>query len=501
MLNMSPNGHATMLKSVLNCFKASRLLGAGLLAMGLCFAPIPSFAHGDIELPHLGDPTQGVLPKHKEQQLGKAFIQRIRQQVRFVHDPFVLDYIESLGQSLASYTDARNHPFRFYTVLDKSVNAFAGPDSQIAVNTGLIALTRSESELASVMAHEIAHVSQRHIARSYEKANALTIPSIAAALAALALATYDPQAGSAALYSALAGSQQAMTDHIRESEKEADRVGIDILSKAGFDPRGMVTFFELLEQSKQFNAYNIPEFLMTHPLTESRITDAEHRAQEKNPTHRPSSLEYFFVKAKTHLISESSHIDKTKFFRAGSKSSYGHERAAMLYGLITMLIDKQEYDEAKQWLDRMPTEYIGYSPIQILQAWLLKEQGKIAEGVRILEQALKTKPEDSVLSLGLVELYVAQKSFKKAKALLLTQTRLFPERTGLYHWLATVNQRLGNYPQAQLARAEIYYLKGNLTRAINELTKGIKESDSGSSDALKLIARRDALRQLKEDMS
>ncbi len=488
-------------------YKSSALLSVARKLLSICLlvgiglAPTQSIAINDFELPNLGDPTQKMLPKHKERQLGQAFILSIRQQVHFVNDPFILDYIENLGQSLASYTDSHHHPFRFYTVLDKTVNAFAGPDSQIAVNTGLMALTRNESELASVIAHEIAHVSQRHIARSYEKASKLTIPSIAGALASLALATYDPQIGSAALYSTLAGSQQAMTDHIRESEKEADRVGIDILAKAQFDPKGMISFFEMLEQSKQFNQFELPEFLMTHPLTESRINDAEHRAQEKPPVERPSSQEYFFVKAKIQLNSDASNLDKIKFFKTGAKNAYGHERAAMLYGLISMLIQKQEYKEAKKWLKQIPSEYLGYSPNQILHAWLLKEEGNITEGIQLLEKALKTKPDDAGLSLALIELYVTQESFKKAKAILLSQTRLYPERIGLFHWLAIVNRRLGEYPLAQLARAEIYYLRGNLSRAIDELTKGIKESQSGTSTTLRLIARRDALKALEDDLS
>jgi len=164
-------------------------------------------------------------------------------------------------------------------VLENDINAFAGPGGYIGVNSGLILMTEAESELASVIAHEIGHVTQRHLFRAAEAAGRLSIPTMAATLAAILLGTQSPAMGQAAIMAIQAGSVQFQINFTRENEEEADRVGMQTLANSQFDPRSMPTFFERLQQSTRYYGQNIPEFLRTHPVTASRISDTRGRAE------------------------------------------------------------------------------------------------------------------------------------------------------------------------------------------------------------------------------
>ena len=274
------------------------------LALSLALFPAPQQAVeiNKIELPDMGDSSGTLITPAEEKEFGEAFFRSLHSQISINQDAEIQQYIQSIGQKLVANSDEPSHPFHFFVVMENDINAFAGPGGYIGVNSGLILMTEAESELASVMGHEIAHVTQRHLFRAAEAQSRLSIPTIAGTLAAILLGTQAPALGQAAIMAIQAGSVQFQINFTRENEEEADRVGMQILSSSHFDPRSMPTFFERLQQSTRYSGQAIPEFLRTHPVTASRISDTRGRAETYPYKQYPDSLDYQLTKAKIRVL-------------------------------------------------------------------------------------------------------------------------------------------------------------------------------------------------------
>ena len=231
-----------------------------------------------IELPDIGDPTGVIMTAQQETELGEAFYRNLHAQMHIDADPEIKNYIQSLGDKLAANSDNPQQRFTFFVVDENVINAFAGPVGFIGVNSGLILLTEQESELASVIAHEISHVTQRHLFQTFQAATRMAIPNAIAMLGAALIGAKAGGSGAmAAMMAAQGMSAQYQINFTRDNEVEADRVGMQILSKSEFDPRSMPEFFERMQQSTRFVGNRIPEFLLTHPVTTARISDTRDR--------------------------------------------------------------------------------------------------------------------------------------------------------------------------------------------------------------------------------
>jgi len=250
-------------------------------------------------LPTLGDPTLENFSSKEEQQLGLAFYRSLRANLVFIEDLQINYYLNSIGQRLASHSDAAGDQFHFFIIKAPTINAFAGPAAYIGIHTELILEAKNESQLASVLAHEIAHVSQRHIARAFDTSGQSTALTIATLLAAILIGTQDTQAGQAVLMSGLASSQQSSINFTRSNEYEADRVGIGILTDTGINPQGMVEFFEiLLDKSPEGGI----EYLRTHPLSSNRVSEAKNRVDKKTKDLPRDNLDFQFTKARLIIL-------------------------------------------------------------------------------------------------------------------------------------------------------------------------------------------------------
>jgi predicted Zn-dependent protease len=250
-------------------------------------------------LPTLGDPTLDSFSTKDEQQLGLAFYRSLRASLTFIDDLPINYYLNSLGQRLASHSDSAGNDFHFFIIKAPTINAFAGPAAYIGIHTQLILEAKNESQLASVLAHEIAHISQRHLARAFDNSGQSTALTIATLLAAILVGTQDTQAGQAVLFSGIAGSQQSSINFTRSNEQEADRVGIGILSDTGINPQGMVEFFEILMDKSPEGGI---EYLRTHPLSSNRVSEAKDRLNDKQASLPANSLDFQFTKARLILL-------------------------------------------------------------------------------------------------------------------------------------------------------------------------------------------------------
>ena len=331
-----------------------------LLTTLLVLSLLLSSVSADIELqiPDMGDSTGTLISPVQEKVLGESFFRSIRSQLDISYDPDVQYYIQTLGQTLVANSDNPTQEFYFFVVLSDDINAFAGPGGYIGINSGLILSSASESELASVMAHEIAHVTQRHIYRAYEASSRMSLPAAAAMIAAIIVATQAPEVGIGALSAIQAGSLQMQIDFTRDNEQEADRIGIKILERSGFDPRSMPAFFEKLQHASRYYGEGAPEFLRTHPVTSSRISDTRGRAEKYPYRQVPDSQNYRLTKAKLRIGSENTKLkDLIVYFQNKIDQGTAEQRAAMQYGLGLTYIKKQQFRQAEEIFQSLNKRY------------------------------------------------------------------------------------------------------------------------------------------------
>jgi predicted Zn-dependent protease len=261
-----------------------------------------SFAASAVDLPDLGDPADAELSPTQETRLGEAVQQNIRAQLPLIDDTQLNSYIQALGDRLLAGAPEPHIPFTFLIVRNPSVNAFAATGGVIVVYSGLIETAHSEAELAAVMAHEIAHITQRHIARTLEENQRTSLATMLAVLSGIALSANAPQVGSAITAGAVAGSLQNQLNFSRAFEREADSIGIDILARAGYQPVAMADFFARLARTESPSDASIPELLRTHPVTSERIAEAEARAGRYPNAHISDTLTFELAKARLQAL-------------------------------------------------------------------------------------------------------------------------------------------------------------------------------------------------------
>ncbi len=250
--------------------KVSIFITGFSLALGLTALHLKTLA---ADLPDLGDVSATVLSPMQERQIAEQILQQVATSPEVVQDPEISDYITTLGSKLVENGPDRRQEFNFFVVQDSSINAFAMPGGVIGVHTGLILAANTESELASVLGHEIGHVTQRHLARMIASQKYDMFKNIAGIALALLIARSNPQLASGAMATSSAIGIQNQLDFTREHEREADRIGMQILESGGFDVRGMPAFFSTLQRNNRAAESNAPGFLRTHPVTTERIAD------------------------------------------------------------------------------------------------------------------------------------------------------------------------------------------------------------------------------------
>lgn len=292
-----------------------------ILAGGIALFAISLIKANEIELPEIGDRSGATISPEQERDIGREFMRQLHNSVTIIDDPEIATYLQSLGYQLVANSDNRGQEFTFFIVQDSTINAFAAPGGYVGVHSELIKNTRTESELAAVMAHEIAHVTQHHLARAFEQGSRLSLPMAAAIVAAilLGMGTQNPDAGFAGMMAAQAGAAQLQINFTRSNEEEADRIGMQTLIRAGFDPFAMPAFFERLEQVSRYYGPEPPEFLSTHPVTRNRIADATGRAEALVTTPQLTArnqLQFYLMRSKLQVLTSD---DKNKQSNSSAK--------------------------------------------------------------------------------------------------------------------------------------------------------------------------------------
>ncbi len=465
-----------------------------LLAAALCAVPATN-ALGQ-GLPELGDVSSAALSPQMERRIGEEAYREIRfRDHRYLNDPEITAYVSGLGARLLAASDARQS-FEFFLIQDPSINAFAMPGGFVAVHTGLLLTAQNESEVASVLAHEISHVTQHHIARMMSKESQFSALGMAAMALALIAARSRPDMAQAAIASATAGSIQAELNYSREFEREADRVGFQLLRDAGFDVHAMPTFFGRLQKSGRLYDNSAPAYLRSHPLTTERMADMENRAAAVPYQQIPDSLEFQLVRGKLRA-EQGSPRDAVIEAEAQLKDGRYASEASTRYTLAAALIRTRDYARAERELASLRTEYAQQPMIELLAARLKSARGERTAAREILRAALASHPNYRPLTYALIENLQALGQHTEALARLQDLVREHPRDVQLYRMRAESFAATGQVLQQHQSLAEQYYLMGTLPAAIEQLQLAQK---SGQGDFYQMSALEARMRQLRTEL-
>ncbi|MDX1574000.1 MAG: M48 family metalloprotease, partial [Methylophaga sp.] len=407
----------------------------------------------------------------EEYQVGQNFFWQLQQQVDLVQDPEINDYIKGLGNRLAASSDAPSLPFTFFMVPDPSINAFAAPGGFIGVHSGLMLTADSEDEIASVMAHEIAHVTQRHILRSYEKGERLSVPLTAAMIAAALLGIADPSAGSAAIMAVQGGAIQMQLDYSRAHEAEADSLGMQTLVNAGFDPYAMPSFFEKLQVASRFyGGGHVPEFLRTHPITGSRIAETRARA-ENYPVAAKSrdSKQFYLMREKLRVMTTDDLDALTSVYRKKLSEEDAEKAEISRYGYVRALIKANNHTAARQALMPLVENDEDRLTYQLALADIEMAVGNTAAALAIYQDYQGLYPDDRALTMKQVEALLQVGKPREAANLLQRQLDVGESSRDLYRLLGKAHEQMGNKSESHMWLAEAYYHSGQLAAAADQL--------------------------------
>jgi beta-barrel assembly-enhancing protease len=448
-------------------------------------------------LPELGDASAATLSETQERTIGNRIMREIRADPAYLRDPDVADYVRSLGHRLLGVADnARD--LNFFAVEDENVNAFALVGGHIGVHSGLILLTQSESELAGVVAHEIAHILQRHQARTMAGQSRMQWTSLAAlALAILASRGSSSQSGQvteAAVASAGALQMQTHLDYTREHEREADRVGLTLLERAGFDPRGMATFFERMLRANRLNELKgAPAYLRTHPLTTERIADIQDRVQRSSTRMVPDSFEYRLARARLRAAAGTP-AEAVGYFRNALADKTVVRPRDDVFGLALALRRTRDFDAAWKTLEPLREAGGGHAAFELLAAQLLADQGRTEPALELYRAALRAQPRHRGLTYGYLNLLLDSGRAKEALAELEERLRSVQDDATLYEIQARAFEASGRRIARHRAQAEAYYRRGNLSAAVDQLEIAVRDR---RSDFYEISSAESRLRELR----
>lgn len=467
------------------------------LTVGVLWATLPFASVAQIQLPDFGDAASATLSPADERELGALYMRQIRAYMPVIDDPEIEDYIQSLGYKLVSGSDKGSGDFYFFIIADPTVNAFAIPGGYIGVNSGLITSTDAESELASVVAHEIAHVTQRHIARAIAAAEGSQYATWAAMLAGLLIGTQNSEAGQAAIAGAAAAGQQSQINFTRTNEKEADRVGITMLAKAGYDPRAMPTFFEKLGIASRYYS-KPPEFLSTHPVTTSRISDSRGRAEQYPHKQFLNSISYELTRAKLQATVTNDPARLLASYEATLKSEKKGDRSPVLYGRALVLARLGKSEQAIEEFRNLVSAHPERVRFRAALANELLASEDATQALKVYQDAYGLFPDSKLLIRGYVNALLRDGQGEKALAIIDDYSRVNLKGAALYRLEAEAFRQIGKVMNSRMALAEHYYRYGELEAAIHQLRLAANEPGGDFYQSSKLDARLKELESERE---
>lgn len=453
----------------------------------------------DDELPDLGESARAEFSPQVERKLGESIMNDIRlREPSYVDDQEINDYLNRLGGRLVEASDNPTGDFHFFAIRDNTVNAFAMFGGFIGMNTGTILTAQSESELAGVLAHEIAHVTQSHLARQIAKQKQNTIPSMIAMAVGILAARSNSDIAAATVASTQAGVVQSQLAYTREFEREADRMGYQTLDKAGFDVRSMGDFFERLQKAGRLYENNAPVYLRSHPLTIERISDMQNRAQDSPYRQVVSSLDFQLARVKLRAQMGTPR-EAVSEFEAQLRDKKFASQAAARYGLLLALMRAKDLHAAQREAEALSALKVSSPMIAGLMAEIKGGVGDLPAAQTILHDALLRFPQAKSLTYGYAESLYAGKNYDQALRFIEAQLQINFADYKLYGLQAKTYSALGKRLQQHRAQAEAYLLQGQLGQAVEQLQYAQRETDGNFYEQSAVDARLRELRKLQDE--
>lgn len=460
-----------------------------LVLVAAASADVPSVA---VDLPQLGEPADLILSPAEEAKLGAQVAAELYSGDYLVEDPEITDYVNSVGLRLAAKGAANAPGFRFFVIGDPRINAFAVPGGLIGINAGLILAASNESELAGVLGHEQAHVTQRHLARTVNDTRAANIATWAAMIAAVLAGSANPDLIFGALALGQSINAQREVNYTRAHELEADRIGIRTMSEAGYDPEAMASFFAKLEQQSRLYGAGLPEILRTHPVNTTRVAEARSRAAQLPKPTGQGGAEFALMKARTEVFMAARPNEALELF-ANRLQKVLPPTPVNQYGYAVALYQVGRYQDALTALNPALAASPRQVNLNLLQGQLLVATGKPDEGLAVLGKALALHPRYAPAALVLARAQLDAGKPADARLTLLARDPSLGLQPETHKLLAQSAQALGNIAETQFQNASFDEQRGDLRGALSQLDAGLRLSSLSSQDRARLQAMRQNL--------
>lgn len=449
-------------------FSASLVALSFVLTLSLTAVAQDANYNNKNTLPEIGVVASDAISLDKEMIVGDAVMRQMRGQSPIISDPVLDEYLQDIGNRLVVHADNAKFPFEFFWVNNDAINAFAFFGGHIGVHTGLMRRAENESELASVLAHEISHVTQRHIARRMQAQKRSSPLALASLIGGVLIAMANPEAGIAAMQAGSAASAQLQIDYTRTNEQEADRIGIAMLARAGYDPTAAASFFSTMAEEYRMVS-KPPARLLTHPLTETRIADARSRAADYPRRYLPINKQFELAKARIKARYSFKADYAVEYFEAAVDQDVQRSKEASLYGLALAYMRNEKIDKAKKVMDKLiagDSDNLFYldamTDIHI-------STGQPLKAVEMLKPHVKHNPRNQVLALNQANAYISAQKYDNAISLLKDFLLVRKDYQIAHQLMSEAYQKSKQFSQMHQSKAEVYALYGAYNRAVDEL--------------------------------
>ncbi len=457
-------------------FRVRYCLQTRIFVVCICgMISVPSLAIAQNSgLPELGTSASRHLNTVQERRIGQAFYRRLLSSPNFVEDYLLQHYINSIGNRISEHSDLRSSKPVFSLYRDHSINAYAVPGGYITLNTGLVLSAETESELAAVVAHEIAHLTQRHLPRMLERQSAQKLPTLAAVLASLVVGGEVGVAGATAAIGATASNQLAYS---REFEREADAIGIRLLADSGYDPMAMPKFFESLDRSSIHSGRGIPEYLRTHPLSHARMAASQDRATSYPAWEPRESLDFHLATARIRALLSKDQQEPILVFQDQLEFESETAQISAEYGMAIIRYENGEIAQALEVIRPLSAQFPKHPWIQSMHAQIELSDGQVDQAILRYQNVLEANPEALYLNYLLAESYLERNQPEKALRLIRKQVRRNPNNLTLYKIQKEIRVALNQHAKADQSIVEYLVLLGDYEQAISVLKRALRQTE------------------------
>lgn len=472
-----------------------KLLRLTLISLTTAALPLAALAdRRNVDLPEFGEPADAFLSPAEEYRIGRDVVSQMYAYNYLLEDPELQHYLSIMGWRLAAKIPNKPPELNFFMVRDSRINAFALPGGFIGFNAGLLMASDSESEVAGVMAHELQHVVQRHIARTIQGTQATNIATWLAVLAAIIAGSANPDVVLAALSLGQGLSYQNQVNYTRTHELEADRLGIRVLAQAGYDPNGMASFFQRLEQQSRLYGAGLPEILRTHPVNTTRIAEARTRAADYPAVQVDDSLDYRLMKARVRVLVADRPSEPVEYF--ARQLSAGNTGPEIHYGSALALSELGQYDRALAALLEAQKHHPRQANLDLLEANILLAKRQADDAKAKFAKTLEHFPKYSPAILDYADALLSLGEPDQARQLLLASEMTLGPHLQTYRLLAHAAQAQGDNAEVAFQMANFLIARGDAPGALRQLNAGLRIAGLSEQDRARLQARQEEVKEM-----